>query len=158
VKRHLVRAATVAGHHGWPVPVVAVAGLRVSGPQLWLPVLLVSTALWLVHLRGICPRCVQRMPDLPAVQAARHARALGWVHRPWQPLTWAVIAVDLTVAVAGARWLVASAVIGAVGAGALMWALDRHARLQPWCPQCGHGGLGDDAVCLAPTGQGGGVR
>jgi hypothetical protein len=169
VRRRLVRALVPVGHFAWPVPLVAMAGTRLSGLPVgsgrlvalaWTGLLAVSLAVWLWHLRGICVRCARRIPDLPSREAERYAWALDWVHRPWRHrLTWAVIAGDVVLThVAGGRWAAWSAVTVTAATAAVMWALDRHARLQPWCPRCPGGGLGDDVSCPAPIGAGGGHR
>jgi hypothetical protein len=92
----LVRALVPVGHFGWPVPLVAVAGTRLSGQSAalaWTGLLGVSLAVWLWHLWGICPWCARRIPDLPAREAERRARALDWVHRWWRhPVTWVAAA------------------------------------------------------------------
>jgi hypothetical protein len=152
-----------AGHFGWPVPLVAVAGTRLSGPSaapVWAGLAAVGLVVWAGHLRGICPRCVRRMPDLPGREAQRRARTLDWVHHWWRrPVTWVVVAGDLVLLhVAGGRWASWSAVTLVAAAAAGMWALDRHARLAPWCPQCPGGGLGGVVPCPVPTGAGGGRR
>jgi hypothetical protein len=135
--------------------------MRLSGHGValaWLCLAGVSLAVWLRHLWRICPRCARRMPDLPDHQAGRHARALAWVHRWWRhPATWAVIASDVVVAhAAGGRWAAWSALTVTAGTAAGMRALDWHARLAPWCPDCPGGGLGDEVCRPAPAGRGGG--
>jgi hypothetical protein len=157
--RNLVRV----GHFGWPAPMLVAVGMRLTqdsvSPLVWLPVLAAAVVPWAVHLVGICPRCARRMPTLPQQAAERHARALDWAHRPGKrPVTWVVTAANLALTFAGGPYVAWSALALAVAFGGAMWALDWHARLQPWCPQCPSGGLGDDVVCPAPAGLGGGRR
>jgi hypothetical protein len=163
VRRRLERGLVVAGHFGWPVPLVAVAGVRLTGQLVelaWLGLAGVSMTVWLWHLWGICPACARRMPALPGREAERRARVLDWVHSWWRrPVTWVVVAGDLVLnQVLGDWWTVCPAVTMVVATAAGMWALDWHARLAPWCPRCPGGGLGDGVCRPRPAGLGGGQR
>src|SRR5512144_272779 len=159
MKRNLVRVVRV-GHFGWPAPLLVAVGMRLTQHSVsllgWLPVLAVAVLPWAAHLVGICPRCARRMPTRPGRAAERHARALAWAHRPWRrPVTWVVTVAHLGLTwVAGGRYAAWSALTLAIALGAAMWALDWHARLQPWCPQCPGGGLGDTVRHPAPSGLG----
>lgn len=103
------------------------------------------------HDRILCERCAANFPLDPQAEIVNHRRALRVIHvqmdtpLPRRLVYIALIMVAVTaLTLIAPEWLfvlLSAAIWGAVGVG-FTWATQQHKRLQPWCPQCHHGGRG----------------
>ena len=126
----LTLVPAVAGFVPWPVPLILIPLAVFLGLSI------------IVHNRHLCERCIAALPLDAGTVASRYGARFRVAHL----FESRVFALGYVAALAGAAFLYGHPVgryawaAAEASLGYLLLVYVTHQRLQPWCPQCGHGG------------------